>query len=88
MDYLTKDDGKTANLTGGLQFYYMYSMEFINYPPQNGDELLLCYTTRDNNTFDYTGQTGTLAGLNNYDYATATGTVESAYEDKEAPAYQ
>ena len=81
-----EEDGKTANLTGGLQFFN--AMEFINYPPQNDDELLLCYTNRDNNTFDYTGQTGTLAGLNNYDYATATVTVESASEDREAPEYQ
>ena len=81
-----EEDGKTANLTGGLQFFN--AMEFINYPPQNDDELLLCYTNRDNNTFDYTGQTGTLAGLNNYDYATATVTVESASEDREALAYQ
>ena len=81
-----EEDGKTANLTGGLQFFN--AMEFINYPPQNDDELLLCYTNRDNNTFDYTGQTGTLAGLNNYDYATATVTVESANEDREAPEYQ
>lgn len=81
-----EEDGKTANLTGGLQFYN--SIDFTNHSPQDDDELLLCYTTRDNNTFDYTGQTGTLAGLNNYDYATATVTVESASEDRGAPAYQ
>lgn len=81
-----EENGKTANLTGGLQFYN--SIDFTNHSPQDDDELLLCYTTRDNNTFDYTGQTGTLAGLNNYDYATATVTVESASEDRGAPAYQ
>ena len=72
-----ENDGKTTELTGFIKF-----KEYdTNYPPHNGDELLLCYTTRDNATFDYTGQTGTLAGLNSYDYATATVTIEYVYEN-------
>ena len=73
-------DAKTANLVGELAFY-----KYPNYRQvDTGDKLLLMYNM-DEGSFYYTvlrenpdgtyGQKGTLAGLNDYDYATAEVTI-------------
>ena len=73
--------GKSANLTGTMKFVRNY--ELGTSEPSAwatldvNDELTLYYNTA-NGVFDYSGQTGTLAGLSGYDFAEATVTVESA----------
>lgn len=73
--------GKSANLTGTMKFVRNYEL-FTDEPSswatlEVDDELILYYNTA-NGVFDYSGQTGTLAGLSGYDFAEATVTVESA----------
>lgn len=73
--------GKSANLTGTMKFVKNYSYdtsEPLAWATLDvNDELTLYYNTA-NGVFDYSGQTGTLAGLSGYDFAEATVTVESA----------
>ena len=73
--------GKSANLTGTMKFVKNYTL-FTDEPSswatlEVNDQLTLYYNTA-NGVFDYSGQTGTLAGLSGYDFAEATVTVESA----------
>lgn len=73
--------GKSANLTGTMKFVRNYSYDTSE--PTSwatldvNDQLTLYYNTA-NGVFDYSGQTGTLAGLSGYDFAEATVRVESA----------
>lgn len=73
--------GKSANLTGTMKFVRNYSYDTSEPSAwatlDVNDELTLYYNTA-NGVFDYSGQTGTLAGLSGYDFAEATVTVESA----------
>lgn len=73
--------GKSANLTGTMKFVKNYSYDTSEPSAwatlDVNDQLILYYNTA-NGVFDYSGQTGTLAGLSGYDFAEATVTVESA----------
>ena len=73
--------GKSANLTGTMKFVRNYALGTSEPSAwatlDVNDELTLYYNTA-NGVFDYSGQTGTLAGLSGYDFAEATVTVESA----------
>lgn len=73
--------GKSANLTGTMKFVKNYAYdtgEALAWVSLDvNDELTLYYNTA-NGIFDYSGQTGTLAGLSGYDFAEATVRVESA----------
>ena len=73
--------GKSANLTGTMKFVRNYSYDTSEplawATLEVNDQLTLYYNTA-NGVFDYSGQTGTLAGLSGYDFAEATVTVESA----------
>lgn len=60
-------EGKRVDLTGNLTF---------TTAPNVGDVLLLCYNP-NNDTFDYSSQNGTLAGLSDFDFATAEVTITS-----------
>jgi hypothetical protein len=73
--------GKSANLTGTMKFVRNYALG-TSEPSlwatlEVNDQLTLYYNTA-NGVFDYSGQTGTLAGLSGYDFAEATVKVESA----------
>ena len=73
--------GKSANLTGTMKFVKNYALD-TSEPTSSAtlevnDQLTLYYNTA-NGVFDYSGQTGTLAGLSGYDFAEAKVTVESA----------
>lgn len=100
--YLHADaNAKTANLTGELTFWH-WADDY--YEVETGDKLLLMYNTPDGSFFykihreksDGTyGQKGTLAGLSDYDYATAevtitnisgSGTADSPYTLTTTPA--
>lgn len=73
--------GKSANLTGTMKFVKNYSYDTSEplawATLAVNDQLTLYYNTA-NGVFDYSGQTGTLAGLSGYDFAEATVRVESA----------
>lgn len=73
--------GKSANLTGTMKFVRNYELgtsEPSAWATLEVDDELILYYNTDNNDFDYSGQTGTLAGLSGYDFAEATVKVESA----------
>jgi hypothetical protein len=73
--------GKSANLTGTMKFVKNYSYdtsEPLAWATLDVNDQLTLYYNTANGVFDYSGQTGTLAGLSGYDFAEATVTVESA----------
>lgn len=73
--------GKSANLTGTMKFVKNYSYdtsEPLAWATLDVNDQLILYYNTANGNFDYSGQTGTLAGLSGYDFAEATVTVESA----------
>lgn len=73
--------GKSANLTGTMKFVKNYSYdtsEPLAWATLDVNDQLTLYYNTANGNFDYSGQTGTLAGLSGYDFAEATVTVESA----------
>lgn len=73
--------GKSANLTGTMKFVKNYSYgtsEPLAWATLEVDDQLTLYYNTANGVFDYSGQTGTLAGLSGYDFAEATVTVVSA----------
>lgn len=73
--------GKSANLTGTMKFVRNYELgtsEPSAWATLDVNDQLTLYYNTANGVFDYSGQTGTLAGLSGYDFAEATVTVESA----------
>lgn len=72
--------GKSANLTGTMKFVRNYELgtsEPSAWATLEVDDQLTLYYNTANGVFDYSGQTGTLAGLSGYDFAEAKVTVES-----------
>jgi hypothetical protein len=73
--------GKSANLTGTMKFvknYHYDTSEPLAWATLEVNDQLTLYYNTANGVFDYSGQTGTLAGLSGYDFAEATVRVESA----------
>ncbi len=71
-------DGKSANLVGTLKFAKKSSdgyVDYYSYEEVKENDVMQLYYNMTSTDYNYSGQTGTLAGLSNYDFATATVTV-------------